>query len=526
MNAEDNNDTGSPIECCVCMVDESTDVFALWNDDHTQLLGLSDIPENSQLLGLINGGKPSGAPQVILKSACTDHAICSYCLHHLATSFGNNHPVGPKNPMIPCPYPFKACLTPSTGLANYFSHGSVEKLLTPPEIELYRAHTQRYQFPGFELVTCPRPSRYGTTCGAGILVSLDDIRIAPIGRLIMRCDQSVQCQRQTCYHCKSLVHRSRDYCEYCVTSLENINPKLLNCYFHRLDKTAGDGRPNLYRNEELTEEIVIAQIKEIVAADRLEVRCTECLTFMFKTELCNTLEHCGIERCYSCGRSGTTTKNLGDHWDSYGHKGCPRFDHSIFWNVMANCKFRCVESDCYGGEVGDCDVEEHHQGIQNMIDTRKRAHIYHGIKSLLPELRQSVLNKLWLIDSVRPFMPACWADDYRTYIADCIRQTADQANKLLESAAASATTLDRQTVELAQSIVSKASTLKFTDITYPELPPPPPPLAKRITHSHERTKMLFEKFKMRYIKPRKLPEKKNKTMTQQFQQQHQRIVPI
>jgi hypothetical protein len=274
-----------------------------------------------------------------------------------------------------------------------------------------------------------------------------------------------------------------------------------------LDKTAGDGKPNLYRNEELTEEIVVAQIKDIVAADRLEIRCTECLTFMFKTEMCNTLEHCGIERCYSCGRSGTTNKNLGDHWDSYGHKGCPRFDHSIFWNVMANCKFQCTENDCYGSDVGDCKVKDHQQGIQNMIDARKKAHIYHAIKSLLPPLRQIVMDKLWLNDTIRPFMPICFADDYRTFIPDCIRQTSEHAKRLLESSSAAAAApdnnIDQNTIELAQSVVSKAAALTFTDIQYPDLPVAP---NKKVNLKAERTKMLFEKFKLRYIKPRKIPE--------------------
>ena len=413
MNDANQNDGNDQNECCVCM---AAHLPTLTDPDTGELMSILEIGEDFpiNLRGLTQ-------PMFLFRSSCADHAICNACLHHLATSFGNNHPIGPKHPMLPCPYPFKECLTQTTGLPNYFPHAVVERVLTPEEQLLYQAHAQRYQFPGYELVQCPRPSRYGTICGAGILVSLESVRTTLPGELIMRCDQSQQCQRHTCYHCRSLVHRARNQCDNCLTSTENMNPKLLNHYFHRENKKAGDGQPNLYRNEELTEDIILPQLRDIVNADRLEVRCTECLTFMFKTELCNTLEHCGIERCYSCGRSGTTTKKIGDHWDSNGYKGCPRFDYSAFWNTLAGCNFRCMEGECYGSEVGDCTIAEHAVGVRNMIEMRKRAHIYHAIKSLLPEMRKHILEKVWLQqDDIRPYLPSHWSSDYRTYVPDVI----------------------------------------------------------------------------------------------------------
>lgn len=519
MNADnDNPDLVEALTCCVCMVEESDDVPALREHASGKLASLAALGEDSSIINSIRGGPRAGARQVLFASACSEvdeeddadeagnesvpHALCSFCLHHLATSFGANHPIGVKHPMIPCPYPFSECLTRATGLANYFPHGVVERVLTKEEQRRYRAHAQRYQFPGFELVQCPRPGRYGTTCDAGILVSLEDIRTVEPGRLVMRCDQSQQCQRQTCYHCRSLIHRTRTYCDYCITSMENSNPKALNHYFYRPDKTMGDGKPNLWRNEELTLDLVVRQIKEIAEADRLESRCTECLTLLFKTEQCNTLEHCKIEKCYSCGRSGTPTQRLGDHWDSNGYKGCPRFDYSGFWNVMSGCKFRCVEGDCYGDEVGDCKVEEHQQGIQNMIHTRKRAHIYHALKSLLPDLRKQALDVLWLVNSVREFMPECESSDYRTYLPDRTRKTAMQAKHVLDRSSDGSEVRDDQTVQLAQNIVASASTLTFQDYSYPELPPQMV-AASQTNHNNNNPKqkayvVLFERFKSRY----------------------------
>lgn len=480
-----NNGQDEPKECCICMIQESSNVIAFD-------LNLSDIPDEYVELAKTD----FSATKFLFQSCCCEseefqqqlHYVCSFCIHHLATSFGANHPVGIKNPMIPCPYPFKDCITP-TGIPNYFTHTTIERLLNVEEIDRYRAHVNRYQFPGFELVTCPRPSRYGALCGAGILVSLETIQTTPVGKLIIRCDQSQQCQRFSCYHCHTLIHRTRNSCDYCATSIENTNPKLLNCYFQRQDKVAGDGKPNLYRNDELTKDIIINHIKEIVNAERLEVKCTECSTLLYKTELCNTLEHCGIERCYSCGRSGTTTKKLGDHWDSSGHKGCPRYDQSIFWNTMNGCGFMCVEGECYGGDKGDCDKPEHASGISNMITARKQAHIYHALKSLLPELRQSMLDLLWLDDEIRPFMPQWWADDYRTFLPDAIRSAAEP-NANLDP-------------EIIQSVIAKTAMLKFIPINYPPLPPVLQLQQPKQEQEQIKTKVLFNKFKNRYIKPRK-----------------------
>lgn len=498
--------------CCICMVEapevpEDDSPLALLNEDG-RLISLNELEGDTDTL---RGGHRVGAEQVIFASACGEHAICNYCLHRLATNT-RNHPVGPQHPLIPCPYPFRDCLTPSTGLPNYFSHAAIEKLLTEEEIERYRVHVARYQFPGYELMACPRPSRYGTMCGAGILVSLDAIRTAETGKLVVVCDQAPRCRRKSCYHCHGLVHRTRDYCDFCVTAIENTNPKLPNHYFYRPGKRVGDGQPGLMLNEELTEEIAISQIKDIVEAERLEIRCIECHIPILKSELCNTLEHCGIERCYSCGRSGTRTRKLGDHWDSSGVKGCPRFDHSIYWNVMAGCKFQCVEGECYNEELGDCDVEEHAAGVEAMVHTRKRAHIYHAIKSLLPELRQTVLDKLWRSPEMRPYLPGWWSSDYRTYTPDTIRQTSIQAHSILEQVRLAETTIDEQTLELAQNIVTKTSALHFTPVEYPPDPEPeqeeeePSPKAKRKQPlKHE---VLFERFKSRYLKRRTPPIKK------------------
>lgn len=503
----DNGENNDAFQCCICMTEvpktptSADDMLALLNEEGG-LISLNDLEGNTDS---IRGGHRAGATQVLFNGSCGEHSICNYCLHRIATNM-RNHPVGPRHSLVPCPYPFGECLTPSTGLANYFSHAAVERILLPDEIERYRAHVSRYQFPGYELMPCPRPSRYGTMCGAGILVPLESIRTAEPGKLIVCCDQAPRCRRKSCYHCHGLVHRTRDYCDFCVTSIENTNPKLLNHYFYRPGKQPGDGQSGLLFNEEITEEIAISQIKDKIQAERLEISCIECHTVLLKSELCNTLEHCGIERCYSCGRSGTRSRKLGDHWDSSGIKGCPRFDSSIYWNVMAGCKFQCVEGGCYNEELGDCTIAEHQSGIQSMIDARKRAHVYHAIKSLLPDLRQTVLVKLWAVTEMRPYLPRCWASDYRTYTPDTIYQTSLQAHKLLDQSRSTSDDdeMDPQSIELAQSIVTKTSVVRFTPVEYPPDPEPEQEQRKKASSPPAPAKheVLFERFKSRYLKHR------------------------
>ena len=415
----DTIDDEDEMTCCVCMETmEEDDLRIFWDDETVTVKGLSQLVDEE--VDMIRDGT-----KVLLKSICGRHFICSFCLHYLATSFGSNHPIGPRHPMIRCPYPFEECLTPATAMPNYFPHALIEVLLDSQELELYRAHCQRYQFPGYELVECPRPSRFGTTCGAGILVPMEEIEQAEMGRLIIRCDQNPSCRRKTCYHCRNLIHRSRTWCDYCLTSTENEQSDGLNHYFYRPGKRMSDGLPNLWRNNEITVELAVQQIMEIIEAERMEVKCTNCLTLMFKTEKCNALKHCGIERCYSCGRSGTRHRKLGDHWDSSGIRGCPRFDASIYWNVIARCDFRCIEGECYGDELGDCTIEEHQPGIEAMIRHRKKAHIYHAILSLLPETRKAVIETLGKRRGIREWLPEWWSTDYHTYFSDTVKRIVD-----------------------------------------------------------------------------------------------------
>lgn len=465
------------VECCVCMTESETEPKEL----------SETIPDDS--------------PETLLWSACNTHCICKACLIRLATSFGQSHPIGPQHPMIRCPYPFETCLNVFTDAPNYFSHAIVERLLSDEDRERYVAHANRFQFPGFELISCPRPIVSGSKCGAGILISIEDIQTLQPGHLIMHCDQTAQCQRQSCYHCHSLIPRNINQCDVCLTATENANPAALNHYFYKPGKRLGDNKPPLFQNNELTAEIATQQILEIINSDRLEIRCIECLTILQKTEQCNTLEHCGIERCYSCGRSGTRHHKLGDHWDSTGASGCPRFDHAIYWNVVADCRFRCNEGTCYNDEIGDCAINEHSSGIRGMIQARRYAHVYHALKSLLTDIRIETTKRLSAIPEARKWLPRFYSSDYRTYQPEPVMRMLGKARNIVNSIDPNnVSNDDAPTFEFARDFVNKASNLTFQEVAMISI------IKRKPKHQ-----VIFENFKTKYpAKTAKLTKKRAK----------------
>lgn len=437
------------LECCVCIMSD-IDGLAILVDNERQIqqngfhpfATLSDCDEDIPLEG------------TIFKSCCGVHSICFNCLKTIAINF-DNHPIGINYPLIKCPYPFNGdtgCISP-IGIPNYFSHSDIKKILNNNEFQMYLNHSERYQFPGYEIVKCPRPIILNDDgigiCGAWILVPIDLIKKTSPGNLILECDQNPDCYRRSCYHCNSLIKHhglergARDdglagtvqgagiFCEYCITSKENTNPKALNKYFYRSDKCLKDGKSLFFRNEELTSDIVMPQLREIAESEELFTRCFECLTIIYKTEQCNTITHCGIERCYVCGRSGSCEQDLGDHWDVTGMRGCPRFDHSNFWNEWGDCEFKCREGYCYGDDIGRCNIVAHKFGINEMNNIRKKAHIYHCIKSLLPELRDIIQYKAMNIESLHNYLPKYMCSEYRAFLADVMFNKKVQAQYVL-----------------------------------------------------------------------------------------------
>lgn len=439
------------LECCVCMRSDMDGLAVVVDNEKpvedTGIHPMATLRDCDEGIPLEN---------TIFLSCCGVHGVCYDCLHKLAMNF-DNHPIGPKHPLIRCPYPFNdGCIT-STGVPNYFTHLDIKKILSESDYVLYMNHADRYQFPGYEIVKCPRPTidnenQEIVSCGALILVPIDVLHDTQVGQLILECNQNPQCYRRTCYHCHSLIrkrgiteheHEDEDqiggyivdkdvYCERCVTNVENTNPKSFNRYFYNPNKKIKDGNPLLFRNDELEDDLIISQIEEIIDAEELYTKCMECLTPIHKTEQCNTMTHCGIERCYACGRSGTYQQPLGDHWDVSGITGCPRFDYSTFWNEWAGCDFKCLETECYGDSIGSCNIDDHQEGINRVNEIRKRSHVYHAIKSLLPEQQDRIMKHLSNLTKFQPYLPTVKCSEYKTYLPDIIVKKIDEVKEMID----------------------------------------------------------------------------------------------
>lgn len=408
-NLEKNNKLPITLTCSICCIEyETTDDIISHKMTLNEYIVESSLPIE---------------PNKIFYNPCKSHAFCVGCLKHLALSF-DNHQIGHVHPFLRCTPTFEneECDT-SVGLSYYFMHNDIKKILTDEEYQQYSSHAEKYQFPGFELVKCPRPvieNRQIKLCGAGILVPIELIQTTERGNLIMFCDQNERCYRKTCYHCQNLVGRRARNCTHCLTMNEANDPYAFNHFFYKPDKMPRDNQNIMFRNHELTKDVIIQQLNEIADTNNPLIKCFECLVPMQKTEQCNTLTHCRIERCYCCGRSGTDTNDLGDHWDTSGMHGCPRFDHSKFWNDIAKCNFLCQEGVCYGHDIGECKNKSHRQGIMNMMEQRKKCQIYHAIFSLLPDMRKIILSEISNIPLLKKYIPSYSSNDVRTCLPDTL----------------------------------------------------------------------------------------------------------
>lgn len=398
--------------CCVCYDDSAVPIMDITN---SRLLSLNEID-------VIHYNNFMIPPNTIFQSCCPKHAICCKCLRDTVLNF-NHHPINVSSSMVPC-MSFEKICTNDFGFQYYFAHKDICKILSERERIQYLNYVDKYRFPGFEIVKCPRSvTRNGTVeqCNAEILVPIKKIQTRQPGRLVIKCDQC--CFQKSCYTCHRIIHSYRRNCSFCIESTERTNPYAFNRYFHKPNKQIDDNQYPLFKNNELTLEIVIQQLKQIINNTDGSILCTNCLSKMYKTEQCNTMTHCKIERCYACGRSGLTTIDLGDHWDKYGKTGCPRYDNGEFWNEIANCNFQCTERQCYSHDIGDCQIEEHQQGITNMKLIRKQAQIYHALYSLPPELTKQTINHMKRDPQLIAFIPTCWSRDHREYLPEFTQLT-------------------------------------------------------------------------------------------------------
>ena len=410
--------------CCVCF----TDNYFIYDLKNECILSLSDIEPSF----FKNDEIPKS---LLVKSCCNVHYICINCIHRLINNY-EAHPINESNSHLSCPYPFGDCVT-SIGFKNIFDHNLIKKICNDTEWENYRIHSENFSFPGFTIIKCPVYYYRGITrvlCNTEILLENETIKNTQIGDFIVECTQNANCLKRFCFNCHQTMSYYQQVCHDCKTNHENENPNLLNYYFNKNtseilssiastsietnndngdnDTDNGDNDTDngevesktviinynensyLYLNKEITIEIAVEQIMNIIKNIDTFFICSICKISLYKTERCNGLSHHNVERCYACGRIGYKTKGLGEHWNPSGHSGCFRFNSDLYIKTTIP-HYLCNDSICSNHEKGDCTVQEHKLGIEDLEHLRKRSYVYHSIKSLLPEIRFDVYDELY-----------------------------------------------------------------------------------------------------------------------------------
>jgi hypothetical protein len=383
--------------CCVCFIEK----HYIYNIDGDNILSLADIENNY----FENDEIPN---ELLIKSTCNKHFICINCIKKLVNNY-ENHPINDTNSHFACPYPFEDCVT-SIGFKNIFDHHLIKKICNVQEWSNYISHAENYAFPGYTIIKCPvsyykRGDRI--LCNTEILLENNEIRDASTGDFIVDCTQNPDCLKRFCFNCKQTMSYYQTDCFDCKTTYENENPFVFNYYFNKMsqlvdkinetdDSTIINYQESsyLYKNNEITDEIAVEQILNVIKDTNSYFICPICKISLYKTERCNGLSHHNIERCYACGRIGFKTRGLGEHWNTNGLGGCFRFDHDAYIKQYIP-EYKCNENHCSNHDRGDCIIKDHQIGIEKLQETRKYAYVYHMLKSLLINTRFQVYDILY-----------------------------------------------------------------------------------------------------------------------------------
>ncbi|AJF98237.1 hypothetical protein TW95_gp1503 [Pandoravirus inopinatum] len=415
------------IECSICMRDDGT---VLWDVPLAQPATLHDLwtdPDRHVLVA--NGARL--ADDVILVNPCrnADHAVCVGCMRTVLLNRGRP-PVSVTRAAVGC----VSLDGESRCAATAYPEAHPFALVLDGDEALNLAGLyDRHRFPGMEVIPCPlhvvidRPVPAGRRrgprvevipCGAECIVEHDHVARAVRGHLAIACTQNPRCAGTFCYHCRSRLPAGATRCGRCTHVAEHDNPEGINRYFYRPglmapagsgDKTgasvaehighqvgnaSGNGADaHLLRNREITKEVAVDQIERMLAMDRVAQPCYRCGVPLLKSTECNALSHCGVQKCYMCGRNALAGGHLEpEHWDAHGSTGCPRYDHHAYWRTMKD-PFVCAEGRCYS-DVKECKVAAHRAGIEAMHAERRVWHAWGMLRSLAAPLRERVISKL------------------------------------------------------------------------------------------------------------------------------------
>nr|UMO78920.1 hypothetical protein [Pandoravirus belohorizontensis] len=416
------------IECSICMRDDGT---VLWDTPRGRPATLYDLWIDPDRRTVVADGMRLPDDVIVVNPCRTpDHAVCVGCMRAVLLNRGRP-PVGVARAAVGCVSLDGESRCASTAYPEAHPFAVV---LDGDEAAHLTSLYDRHRFPGMEVVVCPlhvvvdRPVPAGRRrgprvevlpCGAECIVEHTRVAAAARGHLPVACTQNARCAGTFCYHCRSRLPAGAARCGRCTHVAEQDNPEGVNRYFYRpglmapagltgkagggatdqprqqqQQQTAGGGTDgHLLRNREVTEEVAIDQIERMLAMDRVAQPCYRCGVPLLKSTECNALSHCGVQKCYMCGRNALAGGHLEpEHWDAHGATGCPRYDHHAYWRSMKN-PFVCAEGRCYS-DAKECAVAAHRAGIEAMHAERRVWHAWGMLRSLAAPLCERVLSKL------------------------------------------------------------------------------------------------------------------------------------
>lgn len=311
-------------------------------------------------------GRRMMVDQPCLKS---DHKICKSCIERIALTI----PISLENPDIYCQYPWFVC--------NHKYRKRTLKNILKDKYDLFLSAHLAYKHNEYIIKTC-------TFCSGKLFIDKGDIE--EMGYNIMICST---CKNDICIDCLSGDNLVNCVCTICIDTNEYTNTNSFNHFFHKED---GDSICDYkIKNMDVSKDLALRQIINRYIPDpqvELHVNCPVCKVSIYKTEQCNGIKHCHVEICYSCGKFSDIGVSLEDHWSARGDRGCPRFDQDPFWHSVSEMK--CIEGVCYGHNIGPCTVQDHLDSILKYQEFRKKQHMYHSLKSLLPHIRQKVIDEM------------------------------------------------------------------------------------------------------------------------------------
>lgn len=334
--------------------------------------------KNSTIECCICLDKKSIINELIIAPCNPSHSICKKCIKTIIISM----PISGADPEITCQYPFSDC--------DYVYPRQMIKEVLRDKYLLYKTASLQYFHEDFFIRKC-------ITCNGNLLIP--ELEIGYMGDNIFLCDI---CEKEFCIDCNSEISSEEPNCILCEDFNIYTNPLGPNYYFYKQENknTIID---YFLKNQEITPTLAAKQICEKIKEEGdVYVNCPVCSITLKKSEQCNGIKHCHVEICYSCGMFSEIGKPLRDHWSAFGDRGCPRWDSDNLWKIEVP-DYICLDNQCHSQEQGDCIIQEHQQGLLSMQEFRKKQHVYHQLKSLLPLTRYKTM--LLLPDNLKKYVP-------------------------------------------------------------------------------------------------------------------------